>query len=484
MTPTRQQSARTRPGAAPRNLLLIAADQLSAKALDPRGSTAGATPTLDALAARGIRFADAYTPCPLCLPARAAFWTGRFPHETGVLANGRRHPVPVLPDSVPTLGSLFAGAGWETFHAGKRHDAGSLRGFRVLPEEQIQVPPEGPWPVNSDTFRDRFTTERTVEFLCAPHDPPFLAVADLNNPHNICQFVGAYAGPHTDPPLPPGVPLPPLPDNFRATRFAALPRPVQFVCCAHNRQAQAAGWTEDNYRHYLAAYAHYCRRLDDEVGRILRALAAGPHADNTLVVFFADHGDAMAARGLVTKHTTFYDETTRVPLIVAGPGVAQPGRVQPGLVSLLDLLPTLCDLAGIAAPPGLWGQSLAPALRADSAWQPHPYVAAEWHTEWGFTVEPGRMLRTPHAKYMRYLEDNGEELYDLVRDPGEIRPLAGDPAGQPLLTEHRQLLAQHLQETRDPFLSLAWQANPRWRAHPPGQHPPGAPAAPMVETLP
>lgn len=464
------------------NLLLILVDQMSAKAMGAYGSVAGVTPTLDTLASRGVRFADAYTPCPLCMPARAAFWTGRFPHETGILSNGRKHPVPPLPPSVPTLGALFAQAGWETFHAGKQHDAGSLRGFHCVPTQSAEVPAEGPWPVNADTFQDRFTTERVIEFLRAAHTERFLAVADLNNPHNICQFVGTYAGPHTDPPLPAGVSLPPLPDNFRVTNFAALPRPVQFICCSHNRQAQAAGWNEANFRHYLAAYCHYCRRVDNEIGRILEALAAGPAASNTLVVFFADHGDAMAARGLVTKQVSFYDETTQVPLVLAGPGVAGTGRRVTGLVSLLDLVPTLCDVAGIAPPPNLWGRSLVPALRGEPGWAPHPYVAAEWHTEWGFTIEPGRMLRTPQYKYTRYLEGAGEELYDMTRDRGETQSLVRDPASLQALSEHRQRLDQHLQTTADPFLALAWQAAPRWRSHALGYQEHDGPAAPMVET--
>ncbi|MEI6297326.1 MAG: sulfatase-like hydrolase/transferase [Verrucomicrobiota bacterium] len=455
------------------NILLIIADQLSQSAVGAYGNRYGVTPNLDRLAARGARFTECYTPCPLCQPARAAFWTGRFPHETGVLSNGRQDLVPPVPASMPTLGELFAAAGYDAVHFGKTHDAGSLRGFRVEPERPEAVEPLGPWPVTADTLRDRDTTGRVVEYLREPPNGPFLAVADLNNPHNICEYVGAFAGPHADPQIPTG--LPPLPDNFRVANFADLPRPVQYICCTHNRQAQAAGWTETNYRHYLAAYYHYVSRVDAEIGRILDALWATPAGRHTLVVFFADHGDSLAGRQLVTKQVSFYDETTRVPFIAAGPGVVN--RSITGLCSLLDLLPTLTDVAGIEAPGGLWGRSLWPWLQNKRADTPHDYVVSEWFTEWGFTVEPGRMLRTPGWKYTRYCEGNGEELYDLTADPGEIRSLA--VTGHAQLAEHRRLLDEHLAATADPFTTLAPKVDTRWRSHPPGYKFHKWPAAPM-----
>ncbi len=88
------------------------------------------TPNIDRLAHEGVRFANSYTPCPLCLPARAAFWTGRLPHQTGVVSNGRLLDIPTTPEDRPTLGSLFSQAGYECLHFGKAHDGGTLRGFR------------------------------------------------------------------------------------------------------------------------------------------------------------------------------------------------------------------------------------------------------------------------------------------------------------------------------------------------------------------
>jgi len=454
------------------NILIIIADQLSKVAMGAFGNRHVHTPNLDRLAENGVRFSGCYTPCPLCQPARASFWTGRFPHETGVLSNGLKDPVPLVPVTMPTLGELFTEAGYDAVHFGKTHDAGSLRGFRVFSEEEYPVDAVGTWPVNGETCRDRYTTEHVIAYLRDLPSNPFLAVADLNNPHNICQYVGEFAGHHND--LPDSDNLPPLPENFCVSNFDALPLPVQYICCSHNRQAQAAGWKEIDYRHYLAAYYHYVRRVDTEIGRILDALNQSTAGQDTLVLFFSDHGDSMGGRGLVTKQVSLYEETTNVPLIINGPGIS--AHTEDGLCSLLDVLPTLLDVAGIQAVPGLWGKSLWPWVSGQRSDSPHDYVVSEWFTEWGFTVEPGRMLRTAYWKYIRYREDDGEEFYDLMNDPGETC----SQLQHPKLFEHRQLLDKHLTATADSFMMLQPKVDPRWRSHPPGYHNHQGAAAPMV----
>lgn len=472
-----------RSGAPQPNILILCADQLSWLALPLAGNQHYQTPNIDRITRRGTAFAQCYTATPLCQPARAALWTGHFPHQTGVLSNGQNHPVPPVPPHLPALGEWFSRAGYRAAHFGKTHDAGALRGFEIEPVRELAAHGVGSWPVTYDTRQDRYATTKAVEFLRSPLGPPFLAVADLNNPHNICDWIGANQGPHQDLPLEAG--LPPLPPNFRDSdaEFTQRPLPIQYLCCSHNRLAQAARWSAANYRHYLAAYGHYLSRLDAEIGLILDALEARPDAAETLIVFMADHGDGLAAHGMVTKQVTFQEETMRVPFCFAGPGV--PPQVLDGpLVSLLDLLPTLCDYAGLGVPPGLWGRSLASWLRGGPpGGAEHPYVAAEWHTEWGDTIEPGRMIRTPRYKYTRYLENQGEELYDLRSDPGETRTLIHDAAHASVLDKHRRLLEAHLAVTGDPFFSLQPQVEARWRSHKPGYRHHVGPTAPMERQL-
>jgi choline-sulfatase len=453
------------------NILVIVSDQLSAAAVGAYGNRAVHTPNIDRLAARGVRFSRAYTTYPLCTPSRAALWTGRLPHETGISSN----PVTgteSISAQLPTLGSAFAAAGYEAVHFGKEHDAGSLRGFRREAVGQLPVRGTEAWPAGPETARDRHTTDQAVEFLSRRQARPFLAVVDLINPHEVCSWVGRNEGPHEDQPIP--RPLPALPPNFELLDLELRPIPVRYLCCTHRRLAQAARWSESNYRHYLAAYHHYVSRVDGEVGRILDALDASPARNSTLVVLLADHGDGMAAHRQVTKQANFYEEAVRVPFIAATPGGPRGVAVEEALVSLLDLLPTLCEYARVPVPEGVRGRSLLPWLRGGGRGPHHRYVVSQWHTEYGEAVTPGRMLRTDRYKYVRYLEGDGEELFDLAEDPGEMRTLVRDPAYADALGQQRALFTRYLQETNDPFLSLQVAVDPRWRSHPVGyRHHPG-----------
>ncbi|MEG1406604.1 MAG: sulfatase-like hydrolase/transferase [Ruthenibacterium sp.] len=449
------------------NILLIVTDQLTWRALPTYGNTFAHTPNIDRIAQNSVKFDTCYTACPLCQPARAALWTSKYPHDIDVLSNGRNLPVSRVAQNVATLGETFANAGYETVHFGKTHDAGALRGFAVAAEEEIEVKAKNLGiPLNFDTFNDRDATEKSVAYLTNRNkEKPFLMVADLVNPHNICGWVGAFADDIENPWLCEN--LPPLPDNFTVDDMETRPKAVQYICCSHVRQAQTAKWTPTKFRQYLAAYYAYLAMADAEIGRILDALAASGEAENTTVVFFADHGDSMAARARVTKQVDFYEEVSRVPMLFSGAGVTPRKEALAGLTSLLDLFPTLCGFAGLAVPKGVRGVDLSAALRGGDLPQ-RAYVASEWHTEWGFTISPGRMIRTPNYKYMRYLENNDIELYDLQNDPLEKTNLGYKPAYRAICQQMEALLQTHLRETQDDFERLTVLADAHWRSHTPG----------------
>ena len=466
------------------NILIIITDQLSQRAVGCHGDKQRVTPNIDALAKAGVRFSNSYTNCPLCQPSRASFWTGRMPSATGVNSNGMNYPVPTISESLPTLGEIFSRAGYETVHFGKQHDAGALRGFRLVQSEKVELETPPVFPVDYDSQEDPYTAAVCSEFLKAEHIHPFLAVASLNNPHNICGWVGEFEGPEKMAPIPDGQ-LPSLPDNFEISDLANRPLPIQYLCCSHRRLRQAAKWSHRKYRQYLAAYYHYVSLADAHVGRITQALKASSAAGNTLIVFFSDHGDGMACHRMVTKQVSFYEETTRVPLIFSGAGLSGYGRLltEP-LASLVDLLPTLCDFAGLNPPEELAGMSLAPWLRGAGKASGREYVVSEWQTEWGYTVSPGRMLRTSRYKYTSYLEGGGEELYDLDKDPSEKRNCAGDKGYRKVLLEHREMLHRHARETSDPYFGLGVQVDKRWRTHKlgyPNHEGPSAPEAAWAE---
>ena len=441
------------------NILVFVTDHLSRAAVGAYGDARQCTPNVDRIASRGVRVDEAYTPCPLCMPARASFWTSRHVHQTGVWSNGRQFRVPPLN---PTLGSLFTAAGYRCLHYGKTHDAGSLMGFLTLECWHRDVVTRPPYKPHGATRLDAHTADRCVQFLQQRNDRPWLLVADLANPHDICQWVGEHAGPHENDPI--DADLPPLPANFERLDFDARPIAVRSNCCSNRRVAQTRGWTPENFRHYLAAFYYYVELVDRDIGRILDALEQCHEPAETVIVLTADHGDAMAAHRLVTKAAHFYDEVTRVPLILAGPGLGQPDRRVHGVpASTLDLLPTLCDVAGVEPPEDVAGCSLLPLLRGAATTLDREYITSTWHG--GDLVTPGRMVRTRRYKYTHFREDGGEELYDMIEDPGETRTLVRDPGSAEVLDRHRGLLRAYCQETGDPFFEQEAVLRPGQHTH-------------------
>ena len=456
------------------NFLLVVADHLSPRVMGRHGGARSATPAMDAVAAGGTRFDRASCVVPLCQPSRASFWSGLPPHRTGVWSNGvagqHPHHDPPVDPATPTLGSLFADAGYRAVHFGKRHDAGGLRGFDCAPVGEEPVEPAGGFGVNADTRRDAAATRGCVDFLEEhPAGEPFFAVADLNNPHNVCGWVGEHAG-EPEGLDPDAADLPGLPPNFRVDDLSQRPDPVSYLCCSHPRQAQAARWGPLAFRHYLRAYRHYAGLADGCFARIHAALRSRGDAEKTVVVLMSDHGDGQASHGMVTKQTCFYEQFVRVPLVFAGPGIR--AATLPPLVSLLDLLPTCCDLAGIDVPADKPGLSLVPWLRGRTPARWRDHVAAAWLTEWGYTASPGRMLREDRFKYAAYRTSGGsdlqEELYDLHADPWETRTLHREPAFRGELERLRARLLAEVAEGGDPFFEQPVRVPDGARRHPVG----------------
>ena len=455
-----------------KNLLVIISDQLSFRALNLYDNSAVKTPILDKFFADGFVFDNAYAACPLCLPARSAMWSGHFPHQTGAMSNAGLLENPDLSEAIPSLGEYLGKAGYNCIHIGKEHDAGALRGFERMPGGSNDEEKDETWGYNMDTFRDVHTTMQACDRLSTIGSDPFAVIVDFQNPHNICGFTS-----HNNE-LPDGVikDLPELLPNFDCDDFESRPLPVQYLCCEHNRQQQSCGWSKEKWQRYVAAYYHYITYVDQQIGDVLAALEASGQAENTIVCFSADHGDNMGSRRMATKHCSFYEETTHIPLMFAGPGIPK-GRSD-ALVSHLDFLPTFCSLLGVDTDEQLWGKKLADIMCNNAAG--HDFVISEWYSEWGTTIEPCRMLRGPKWKYTSYREENAEELYDLENDPYELKNLAPLAEYADTLAEQREIFKQHVADTNDDFFNMEWKADKRWRSHKPGYHHHEGPTAPQV----
>ena len=354
----------------------------------------------------------------------------------------------------------------------------------MIESEEIHVPRTSPAiKFDYETFLDIDTTEKSVQYLSSRPEGPFLMVSDLQNPHNICAYIGEHSEGYGDFPL--ERELPPLPENYDFDDIANRPEFIRYLCCAHRRQRQASGWKEDDFRHYLYAYYYYLAMVDKQIGQILEALTESGAADQTMVVFLADHGEGMASHHLVTKYGAFYEETNRVPFFFSLPAgdnkSGTPGSCNKnavplykkqnrigGITSLLDLVPTLLDYAGIPCPAGVEGISLMPQITGAKTRSDRTAAVAEWYDEFRDYTVPGRMICDEEYKYICYLEPDSEELYDMKRDRYEKTNLAGKQEYAPVLERYRSLLKQHLKKSDDPFFSLKTADTAGYRRHPLG----------------
>ncbi len=393
-------------------------DQQSLDTISALGCRHVQTPHLDRMAERGVSFRQSYSADPLCMPARTAWYTGRPSSETGVVKNN----LPLL-ETVPDLGAWLRRAGYETVYSGKWHVPGRdvERSFRVLVGKTIY-----------GEVSDRVVSHAAAAFLRSyDGEKPFFLSVGFLQPHDINYWLDLCerGGP---PRLEPGdVELPALPPNARTD----LEEPTVYRERRTNKVARLmAGWSEENWRTYLWSYYRMVEMVDAEIGRVLDALQASRHGENTLVVFSSDHGESLGQHGFVSK-SNLYEAAVRVPFLVAWPGRVRNGvRDEHSLVSGLDLFPTLLDYAGVEPPPLVRGRSLRPLLEGDDVtWRAS--LVSECDIE-------GRMVRSERYKLIRYEGDPVELFFDLAQDPWEMRSLTGDSALAPELEHHRRILGE------------------------------------------
>ncbi|MGQ9505500.1 MAG: sulfatase family protein [Thermogutta sp.] len=419
------------------NVLIITTDQQRVDAASVVGNKWLKTPHLDSLATQGVYFTKSYCSYPLCSPSRASLHTGRFPHEIGVDHNSMS-----ISPTITISGQLFQQAGYDVGYAGKWHlpnpyPAEGIPGFAVLNKTTRQG------KLAHDV--DDATVQVAVEFIRQKREKPFYLVVSFINPHDICLLAGE------DSPLfeqvwkkygpPPNVELPPLPANF------TLPEnePSWLV----QRRPKHPDWDENHWRRYIYAYYRMVEDVDQQIGQVLKALRETKQDENTLIVFTSDHGEGLACHRWTGK-MMFFDAEAAVPLIVSWKGTIPGGRIdKEHLVSTVDVLPTICDYAGITPPAEVRGQSLRTIIEDQNApWR--SFVISEM----AYTPALGRsfMVRTQRYKYMVIPVANQpplEMLFDMETDPNELKNLASNPTFADQLELHRKLLDQWKQSTEE-----------------------------------
>lgn len=380
------------------NIIFIHVDQLKQSAIGAQGCDRVQTPWIDQIMNAGVRFEQSYAACPVCIPARTAWYTGLEPEQSGITENGRwinRDQV-----DVTELGTwLKDRAGYDCFYMGKWHIAIRPQecGFKQLHASH-----------HVGEYGDTALSRAAEDFLLNhTGEKPFFLSVGLLNPHDICYWSWPYSPGKIGLANEISAELPSLPPNFIA-------------------DSEKADWNELEWRFYAHAYFRFIEMVDQEIGRIYRAFQRSPQKDNTVFIFSSDHGQASGEHGFLTKGTP-YEHSLRVPLVFIDPQAA-PRRDSDHLISGLDLAPTLCDYAGAPALPGSNGKSMKPLVQGQKT---------EWRG-WMATTSPllrHRIILKGDYKLIYTRKGGRVELFNLADDPYEMNDLSRNPESKAVLDE-------------------------------------------------
>ncbi len=451
------------------NILFVMTDQQRWDCVGANGNTLIKTPNLDRIAARGANFSHAYVASPVCVPSRISFFTGRYAHS-----HRNRVNYTPLDASEVLIQQRLKDAGYRTASVGKLHyyppsaEAARRTGFDIVelhdgvpftdlwsdyvkwrqtndPKKDIKnyralakdiAPGRNPFRAAIDAeFTDTaWVGQRSRHWLTelAKEDKPFFLNVSFWKPHSPYEIAPPYDSMYDAVNIP-------VPEDFTEDDLKKLPLPLQKLITRepggmHKVTRERLEWI---YRSYYGAISH----VDHEIGLLLDTLDASGQADNTLIVFTADHGDQLMEHGIMGKNC-FFEPAVRVPFMVSLPGRIKPSH-HDELIETVDLLPTLFEFIGLPEPRECQGRSFAPLI-ADlgRAYTPHDVVFSENIIPEVITGGPldlpfekgkgvdgirhpdAKMARTDRWKYC-YYADGGSELYDIQADPHELTNLAG-----------------------------------------------------------
>jgi arylsulfatase A-like enzyme len=476
------------------NILVIMSDQMKATASHLYGNTFCRTPSLNRLAQEGVRFQHAFTPHPLCVPARVSLWTGQYPHS-----HGARRNETLMPVDAGHAFKIWRDEGYRLGLIGKNHcfaEPSDLALFDVWCEiGHTGIPrnatnrgmewfhsPEAVARAHSvrrsmPSINPRFSYAAT-DFPLAGYSTSLIAAqTELYLEHHAS---GAYGGApfalwvsFPDPHEPYETPrqywemfpaerihLPPWrEDEFAVEGLAQAPERNRVL---YRMLGMEDDRLEDIYG-LLAAYYGAVRFLDDGVGQIIDALARLGLRENTIVVFCSDHGDFSGEHCMQCKGGVFYDALTRIPLILSWPGRLPQGQVDESMVNLVDVVPTLLRLQGLEVPRAMHGRPLPSVTdaaprdaafseygaggprfsMADLAALPEPWGrrALIQSLQWREAEGRRKMVRTRTWKYVHDPMGDLDELYNLAADPWELVNRAEDPTCRDVLLDLQLKLA-------------------------------------------
>ena len=415
------------------NVLLIAVDDLNdwVGCLDGHPDTH--TPNIDRLAERGVLFTNAHCQAPICNPSRTSIMWGMRPSTTGFYDN-KVHGARAVAFTSEHLSMprCFAANGYKTLTTGKIYHGSALppNDFEVVGprpgqrndlDEVIQIDrPDymhtlwdfGPQDYEEEKFNDYVDATWAISKLKEKHDRPFFMALGFYRPH-VPFFSPERV--HNSPDLLDGFALPVVKDDDWSDLS-----PAAHDLTMTRTHLPRHPWMQENnnakWKEAVQAYLACVRWTDEQLGRVLDALDASPYADNTIIVFYSDHGYHLGEK-LRWSKVSLWERSTRVPLIISMPGGLKSQHCERP-VELLSIYPTLFELCGLSNKPDLEGTSLKPLLGNPEAEWDHPAITT--------LMQNNHTVRTERWRYIRYA-DGSEELYDHKNDPNEWTNLAKNP---------------------------------------------------------
>lgn len=433
------------------NLLIVHTDQQNRWTLGAYGGTLVETPHLDRLGREGVRFDNFFTNSAVCTPSRGCLMSGLYPHRHGAYHNDIE-----LGRSVTTFAQVLQRAGYETGYVGKWHLDGrgnQLPGGRIRPERsmgfadcrwmsEFGLPKsivEGPdgtirrsAHVNEGRYPTDWLTDRALEFLARPRQAPFCLMLTFPDPHEPYLVRSPYAEMFRPEDMP-------VPATFWQEGMPSWADPATEGVGSYERsEAGQAQMLRDR-----AAYCGMVKCIDDNVGRLLAALEAGGVLDDTLVVFSTDHGDYIGEHRMHGKNRV-YETVYRIPLLMRCPRVLPAGRPCGRFFSTVDFMPTVLSLLG-RAPCGQEDGRDGSALLAgrEVPWEDEAFFH---HSHFWFTG-----IFTP--EWELGLHEGGEHvLFDRLRDPDQLRNLAGEPSCRGAMRDLARRVLEHNRALASPAM--------------------------------
>jgi len=392
------------------------------------------TPNIDRLAGEGVTFTYAFCQSPICTPSRASFLTGMYASSVHGCSNGNDY----WDDGAPLVTKILADAGYDCGLAGKLHLAGAAGrieprgedGYRVFhwSHDSRDQWPEGhayadwlkekgydlgelredPGGITPELHQTHWAADMAIDFMKEEREEPWLMSVNVFDPHSPF-----------DPPRE-------VLDRYDVDKMPpVLLRESDADLHAQLGKVDGGGAiTPEKTREVQAAYYAMIELIDDNVGRMLDALEETGQRENTIVIFMSDHGELLGDHGLVGKGCRFYECLVRVPLIVSWPGHFEAGLVRDDLVELIDVAPTLLEVADVDTPEKMQGRSLVPILKGEEKTH-RDFVRCEYYRALN-PYAPGRehmmgtfatMIRDKRYKLVVYHDREMGELYDLENDP-------------------------------------------------------------------